>query len=352
MAINLSLPGVLLGMSGGVDSSVAVQLLKEAGYRVTGLTILTGCVPVHTVDKARSVASRLDIDLIIIDSAAEFEEAVIKPVIEGYRMGRTPNPCVLCNPGFKFFTLLAEADKRGIEFVATGHYARVFETGGEHLIARAQSASNDQSYFLYRLPEKVKSRLLLPIGGMSKADIRRFAADMGLGYSQVRSSQEACFTESGMRAWLKGRLPGMFAQGPAYDAVTGRLIGHHGGALGLTLGQRKGHGVSAGKRAYIARIDVPKNAIYLGGMESCMTDTVTAEDCVLTRLAAGLLENGPVKLRVKVRSSMEPVEAEVSMSGEKLTAKMEVPVLIPAPGQSLVCYFGDSSVCGGIIADE
>lgn len=352
MTLNRPLPRVLLGMSGGVDSSVAVQLLKEGGYSVTGLTILTGSVPGHTIDKARSVANRLDIDLIIMDSSAEFEEAVIKPVIEGYSKGLTPNPCILCNPTFKFSVLLREADRQGIEFVATGHYANVANAGSEHLIARAGSAANDQSYFLYRLPEEMKSRLVLPLGGMSKADVRCCASDMGLDYGGVRSSQEACFTESGMRAWLKERLPGMFTQGPAYEAETGKLIGHHGGALGFTLGQRKGHGVAAGKRAYITRIETCKNAIYLGSLEGCMTDAVVARDCVITGFASKLLEKGPARLRVKVRSSMEPVEAEVALNGDQLSAKVKVPMLIPAPGQSLVCYYGDSVICGGIIADR
>lgn len=349
MAINRSMPEVLLGMSGGVDSSVAVQLLKQAGYRVTGLTILTGCVPGHTVDKAKAVASRLDIDLIIIDSAAEFEEAVIKPVIEGYNEGLTPNPCILCNPAFKFSTLKAEADRRGIGYIATGHYAKVVDIEGEHLIAMGESPANDQSYFLYRLAESIKSRLILPLGGMDKAHVRCIASDMGLGYGEVRSSQEACFTEAGMRAWLKGRIPGRFVQGPAYDAETGKLIGHHGGALGLTLGQRKGHGVAAGRRAYITRINLNQNAIYLGGMDSCMTDEVIARDCALTGFATKLFEKGPASLRVKVRSAMEPVKAEVSFDGELLCAKMEAPALAPAPGQSLVCYHGDYSICGGII---
>ena len=350
MAINRILPKVLLGMSGGVDSSVAVHLLKQAGYCVTGLTILTGCVPSQTVDKARAVASRLDIDLIIMDSAAEFEETVIKPVVEGYMAGLTPNPCILCNPTFKFSMLISEADKRGIEHIATGHYARVVGLGGEHLIAQGVSAANDQSYFLYRLPESIKSRLVLPLGGMPKADARRLASDMGLGYDAVRSSQEACFLKSGMRDWLKGRLPEMFARGPAYEAESGKLVGHHEGALGLTLGQRKGHGVAAGKRAYISRIDAKENAIYLAGMESCMTNAVAAKDIMLTALAERLLKDGPALLKVKVRSSMEPVEAEVSAIGGSLAVKMKVPVLIPAPGQSLVCYYEDSAICGGIIA--
>lgn len=337
-------------MSGGVDSSVAVHLLKQSGYLVTGITILTGAVPSHAVDKARSVASMLDIDLIIVDSSAEFEETVIKPVIEDYKNGLTPNPCILCNPSFKFSTLLSEANKRGIGFIATGHYARTVWTGREHLVSRGQSADNDQSYFLYRLPEEVKSRLVLPLGGMSKAEIRRIASDIGLAYNDVRSSQEACFVESGMRGWLKERLPGMFRQGPAFDAETGMLIGHHGGALGLTLGQRKGHGVACGKRAYIVRADTSENAIYLGGLESCMVDEVIARDCVLTEEAIRLFSQGPALLKVKVRSSMEPTEAEVSFKGGTLQAKMKTPVLIPAPGQSLVCYYEGSSVCGGIIA--
>lgn len=336
-------------MSGGVDSSVAVHLLKESGYSVTGLTILTGSVPSHTVDKARAVASRLDIDLIIIDSSAKFEESVIKPVIDGYRDGLTPNPCVLCNPAFKFSTLIEEADRRGIGFIATGHYARVALAGGEHIISRGESLISDQSYFLYRLPEDVRSRLVLPMGGMSKAEVREIAARLGLGYGEVRSSQEACFVESGMRSWLKGRLPSMFSQGPAYDAGTGRLIGHHGGALGLTLGQRKGHGVAAGRRAYITRVDVKQNAIYLGDMESCMTCAVTAKDCVHTRFSSELFRQGSVNVKVKVRSSMEPVEAVASACGDAMSARMKVPVLIPAPGQSLVCYYEDLAICGGII---
>lgn len=349
MSEKCSYSKVLLGMSGGVDSSVAIRLLQEGGYEVTGLIILTGYVPKDSVDKAKAAAAELNIELIIMDSADRFELEVINPLVDGYKQGLTPNPCILCNPAFKFKLLESVADDKNIGHIATGHYAKLTDIDGDKCISRAANRANDQSYFLYRLPKRIRDRLIFPLGDMSKAEVRQKAAQIGLGFEKVRSSQEACFTQCGLRNWLKRIQPGLFWQGPAYDVETGKLVGHHEGSAGLTIGQRRGHGIAAGRRAYIVKIDATENSIYLGEMAHCMTDIVRTKDLVHSCPKLPRLERGGRKMHVKVRSSMDPVEAEVRIFEDGISAELAEPILAPAPGQSLVCYDQDVIMMGGII---
>lgn len=348
MPIDHNANSVLLGMSGGVDSSVAVQVLKGRGFEVTGMMLVTGTMPPAAIERAKSVADRLNIKLIIKDLSAKFDETVINPFINAYAAGITPNPCVICNPLFKFAILSDEATKLGIAHIATGHYARIEEDGDARNIARAASLKNDQSYFLYRLNEAIRRMLVFPLGDMSKDDVIAEACRLRLGYSSVKSSQDVCFIEGDMRAWLECKRPGLLVPGMAYDASSGKLLGQHPGSLGFTIGQRKGHGVATGERAYIVRIDHKTNSIYLGAKQQCLVDRVTASDVVFSAARREELQAG-MELLVRTRSSMAPVLARVSLDGDMLTAQFDSPTWAPAAGQSLVCYQANIIACGGII---
>ena len=339
---------VLLGMSGGIDSSVSVHILKEQGYEVTGLMLLTASMSRETVIRAQNAASRLGIPMIIDDLRQEFDDFVVKPFVQAYKDGMTPNPCITCNPGFKFRRLADAADRHGIGRIATGHFARVVTRGGDKFIARGKSEKNDQSYFLYRLGREIRERLIFPLGDLYKEEVREKAALLGLDYTGVKSSQEACFICGDLREWLSERLPEMEQRGPAYDIRTGKLLGTHSGSRFFTIGQRKGHGIATGNRAYIARIDHATNSIYLGSAEDCLVDRVEAEEIALGCVDEGQLREG-ARLLVRTRSSMVPAEASVSIEEGRLVAKFDKPVWASAPGQSMVCYEGEVIACGGRI---
>lgn len=339
---------ILLGMSGGVDSSVSVHILKEKGYEVTGLMLLTSSMAPGSVVLAQDAASRLGIPMIIDDLKEEFDDFVVKPFVQAYEAGLTPNPCIACNPGFKFRRLADAADRLGIECIATGHFARVVSLAGAKFIAKGRSQKNDQSYFLYRLGREVRDRLVFPLGEMDKVEVREKAVSLGLDYSGIKSSQEACFICGELKDWLSERLPEMKQEGPAYDFLTGKLIGTHCGSRFFTIGQRKGHGIATGNRAYIARIDHATNSIFLGSAEDCLVDMVVAEDVVMGCIDERRLSSG-VRLQVRTRSSMSPADASVIMSDGRLTAKFDKPIWASAPGQSMVCYDGDVIACGGRI---
>lgn len=351
MVPETSRPKVLLGMSGGVDSSVAVHILKERGFDVTGLMLVTGSVSPDSVERARSAASRFGITLIIKDMSDEFDQLVVNPFIAAYAAGLTPNPCVMCNPRFKFRCLKETADACGIDRIATGHFAKMVHTGAGAFVAMGASPKNDQSYFLYALPAEIRRRTVFPLGDMGKDRVKELAEQLGLGFSGVRSSQEACFLKGGLKEWLSERMPGMLVPGPAYDIATGGFVGTHSGSLGLTLGQRKGHGVARGERAYIAGIDHSLNAIYLGDKEDCLVSEVTAGKPVLGKATMRELEGG-MELTVRTRSSMVPVKAEVRVEEGMLLARTHEPVWAPASGQSLVCYDEDTIACGSVISEQ
>lgn len=346
-------PGrIILGMSGGVDSTVAAFLLKEAGYDVTGVMLLTAGVDSKAMEKTRDSAGKAGIGLVIEDVASEFEEKVVKPFIKAYEDGFTPNPCVMCNPAFKFRVLCEIAEKRDIRQVATGHFARLASRSGKKCVAKGASPQNDQSYFLYRLSEDIRERLAFPLGDLCKDEVRLKAETLGLGFSHVRSSQEVCFMRGHLRDWLEERSPGLLRPGPAYDISTGNLVGRHKGAASLTIGQRRGHGVAIGERAYIAEIDFSRNTVYMGGRKDCTVGRIYASLASYQAVTEEDLAGGGMLLDIRTRSSMEPVKARVSSFGGLLEAVPEKPIWAAAKGQSLVCYDGDAIACGGIIVKE
>jgi len=335
-------------MSGGIDSSISAHILKEQGYEVNGLMLRTASVSRDSVVRAQNAASCLGIPMIIDDLEQEFDDFVVKPFLQAYKEGLTPNPCISCNPGFKFKRLADAADRLGIRSIATGHFAKVASIGGERYISMGASKKNDQSYFLYRLGKEIRDRLILPLGDFRKEEVREKAAKIGLDYSGVKSSQEACFILGDLKEWLSAKLPELEREGPAFDIETGKLLGTHRGSRFFTIGQRKGHGIATGSRAYIARTDHQANAIYLGSAEDCLVDVVEAEDVAFGCIDERRLREG-VRLLVRTRSSMAPAQATVRIAEGRLTARFDEPVWASAPGQSMVCYDGEVVACGGRI---
>ena len=328
---------VVLGLSGGVDSAVCLALLREQGYDVTGLYLENGVSPDGARD-AQAVADRFGINLLVADIRAELEEKVCAPFEAAYRAGRTPNPCILCNPTVKFKTLLSCADELGAQFIATGHYART-ENGS---LYKGRPA-NDQSYMLCRLlPEQV-ARLMLPLGGYEKSEVRKLAESFGIPVAQKPDSMEICFIpDKDYAGWMARRAP-LPAKGSF--VLDGEVIGQHEGICRYTVGQRR-PGLVHGRKVYISRIDALTNTIELAYWDDLFHTTVIARD--FNWIAAP--PSAPVRGTVRVRhTKWENPPCTAYVEGDTVRIECDEPVRAPAPGQSAVLYDGDQVLGGGFI---
>lgn len=327
---------VILGFSGGVDSSVCAMLLKKAGYDVLGLYID------NADEKARgdavSTAKFIGIPLEILDAHAELEERVCKPFAEAYLRGETPNPCIICNPTLKFKALLELADRLGAEHIATGHYAKA--DGGA--LYKGMPA-NDQSYMLCRIRREQLNRLILPLGGYEKAQVRQLAEDFKLPVAKKPDSMEICFIpDKDYIGWLGRRceLP------PAGDLVFhDEIIGRHEGIHRLTVGQRI-PGLFNGRKLYVSAIDPDTNVIELSLWEELFKTEVLARD--FNWLCDAPSE--PVRASVRVRhTKWENPDCTACIEGDIVRIICDEPVRAPAKGQSAVLYDGDRVLGGGFI---
>ena len=248
---------VLVGMSGGVDSSVAVRILQQQGFAVTGAVIRFSDAHDGAVQAARQAAQQLGIECIVLDAQALFEQEVVAPFCADYCAGRTPNPCVRCNPAVKFTALLAAADRLGIQYIATGHYARVeVDADGVSRIHLPQSAARDQTYMLSRLDQEVLSRLVLPLGEFEKDDVRQMARDFGLDCADAPDSMEICFIPGGdYAAFIRDR--GMEGKAGRFISPDGEDLGPHKGGAALHGGPAQGPGHCPG-RAGVHPRDLPQ----------------------------------------------------------------------------------------------
>lgn len=327
---------VLVGLSGGVDSSVCIRILQQQGFTVTALVIDFSPAHQKAVEAAKKVAAQLSVPLVVRECHELFAQQVIAPFCESYCRGETPNPCVFCNPQVKFRILCEEADKRGIHYIATGHYARV-ETGADGVtrLAVAESAARDQSYMLYRLGQDVLSRLCLPLGEFEKDDVREMARELGLSSAEAPDSQEICFIPDGDHAaYMESR--GFFGKPGHFIGPDGADLGPHKGVSHYTVGQRKGLGLALGKPVFVREISETGNILlaFAGGEYAkgfSLHGVVTADGAPL----AGLYD-------VKIRSMARPAACRI----EEGRAVFEQPVRAPAPGQSAV-FYRDGAVCGG-----
>lgn len=354
-------PTVILGMSGGVDSSVAAALLVSQGFEVTGVTLQVwehedesvaaskrwqerGCCKVGI---AKYVAQKLGISHEVVDMRDIFRRNVIQDFVTGYASGTTPNPCIRCNERVKLRSLHELAQERGIEFVATGHYARVVWMEGYRGLHRAVDGRKDQSYFLYRMDPDWLSRTIFPVGVMQKSDVWKEAEGLGLPADELKESQEICFVSQGnYRTFIEQELPESKTGGEFVD-TTGRVLGKHDGIAFYTAGQRRGLGISGGSRLYVQKV-IPET----GTVVVCGEDGLMQSHCIVTdlNLFDDELLNGPRDVTVKVRHATPAAQATIYPEG---VGSFRIVFLQPqralSPGQSAVFYDGERVLGGGII---
>ena len=344
MTKNLDYKKVLVGVSGGVDSSVCIDLLKKQGLEVEGVVIRFSPESDEAVADAQKVCDKLGITLHIADAQADFKKYVVTPFCENYVSGKTPNPCIVCNPHVKFATLIKTADELGIGYIATGHYAQVEKVGETYFVKKAVSVAKDQSYMLYRLPQEILSRLILPIGSYEKPEIRDMATELELFNADKPDSQEICFIPDGdYGAFIKNL--GYKTKYGWLIAPDGKRIRRHEGVHNFTIGQRKGLGVALGKPAFVKEI-TEKGDVLLGFAGDEFFSGVELSGPVYTK---GYLDKDTV-FTVKIRSASKGDEAKaVYCDDEKIVLEFVNPVRAAARGQSVVIYTDNYVVGGGFI---
>jgi tRNA-specific 2-thiouridylase len=352
------MPKVIVGMSGGVDSSVTAYLLKQQGYEVEGVSLnlwearnrsdFTACCSLDAAASAARTAESLGIKHSSSEVRQEFIEKVITPFVESYLKGLTPNPCILCNQYIKFPFLLKEAEKRGAEFIATGHYARTRRHAHPDnlpsALMKGSDPKKDQSYVLYVLTQNELGKLLLPLGDYTKKDIREMARLLNLEAADRPESQEICFIEDNNYAgFIEELSPEAGKPGPIMD-MKGRTVGTHKGIFRYTIGQRKGLGIASLVPHYVIRIDTANNTVFAGSQEDAKT-----REIIVSGLNLLLPLAGRIRATVKVRSMMADKPADIEFDGEKVRVIFDEPQWAPAPGQSAVFYDGDTVLGGGMI---
>jgi tRNA-specific 2-thiouridylase len=354
-------PAVLLGMSGGVDSSVAAALLVRQGYDVRGVTLQVwehedeevaaskkwqerGCCKIGI---AKYVAQRLKIPYEVLDRRQLFRAAVIDDFLHAYAAGTTPNPCVRCNERVKLRGLLALADQWGIPYVATGHYARIHKSEQAFILRRSVDEKKDQSYFLYRIRPEWLARLRFPVGGMHKSEVWAEAEALGLPVDELKESQEICFVSHGdYRTFVESEMPSAKNPGAFVDQE-GRYLGRHDGIAFYTPGQRRGLRVAAGQRLYVQQVHPSTNTVVLGPEEGLLSPSCLVKDL---NVFDGTLLGADAEATVKVRYATPATPARVErLDQDTVRIHFHTPQRALSPGQSAVFYCGDLVIGGGII---
>ncbi len=352
---------ILVGMSGGVDSSVVAAMLKNQGHDVIGATMsiwdkntnfrgngsADSCFSPHEeqdIATARALCEKLDIPYYVLDCSARYKQMVLDNFKHEYKAGRTPNPCVMCNSYIKFNALPEEAAKQGIAFdkFATGHYARIrFDpTTGLYEIGRGVDPAKDQSYFLYRLSQEQLARVMMPLGDFTKQQVRAMAGEFGLEVSDKPDSQD--FYSGDINDILQNEpMEGNFIN------KDGKILGHHQGYWNYTIGQRRGMGIAAERPLYVIGVNKDANEVIVGFEEECLRSGLVATDIV-----GPALQNltTPLECEAKIRSSQQPTAVKVTpLSDGKLQVMFYAKQKAIAPGQSVVLYQDDTILGGGII---
>jgi tRNA-specific 2-thiouridylase len=355
---------IVVGMSGGVDSSVAAALLAEAGADVVGVTLrlvpwapaddpvarFGSCCGAAMSDAARVVARQLGIPHYVVAHEREFGSTVIADFVQEYRRGRTPSPCVVCNRAVKFGSLLRCALAWGAEAVATGHYARrrLDAAAGRVLLCTGRDLDKDQSYFLWPLSQAQLDRARFPLGELTKAEVRALARARRLQSAETPESQELCFVAGDYRDYLRLHAPEAFRPGPVLDE-TGQPVGSHRGLGAYTVGQRRGLGLAGPWARYVLRLDALQNAVIVGPRRALARGRLVAE--AVNLIALDQLA-GPLAIEARIRHRAPRVPARIEPLGaDRVTVEFAAPQAAVSPGQSVVFYDGDVVVGGGIIAE-
>lgn len=353
------MPKVIVGMSGGVDSSTAAYILKEMGYDVEGVSFIlyearlrressyrhAACCSIEAIKEAALVAAQIGIPHSIIDLREEFLDKVINPFIDYYRKGLTPNPCILCNKYIKFPFLLKIASEKGAFYISTGHYARI----KEQRLLKGIDQKKDQSYVLYVLKKEELRRLLLPLGEFTKDRVREIARSLNLVALRRPESQEICFIEERRYSqFLSGLLEA--EGGPVIDIRTGMILKTHNGIFNYTIGQRRGLGISSREPYYVVKIEPEKRAVYVGRKEDAYKKEIVVGDLNIIEPAAFNLKPS-VRATVKIRSTMKDEQATLYIEGDSIRVIFSSPQWAPAPGQSAVFYDGEVVLGGGVIKE-
>ena len=358
-------------MSGGVDSSVMAHLLLQEGYTVTGATMTLyrpgmhlsedgrfdftpsagdiSCGSEEDLRDARAVCQRLGIPHRVYDFGREFCHRVIGDFIHEYEIGATPNPCIVCNKHLKFGALLDAAVRDGADGIATGHYARVAYDGGSgrYLLKKALDADKDQSYVLWQLSQSALSRVLLPLGGYRKAEIRALASELGLVTAHKSDSQDICFVPDGDYASFLTRYTGRKPLPGEYISEDGQVLGTHRGIIHYTVGQRKGLGIALGQPMFVKSKDAATRRVVLTTNDRLFDRKVTVEQVNL--IALPRLDT-PIRCEVKIRYNHKGAPATLIPTGERSAEIFfDEPQRAPADGQSAVFYDGDTVIGGGLI---
>lgn len=341
---------VIVGMSGGVDSTAAAYLLLEQGYEVMGVTLALwpGAESEKAARDAERIAEKLGIPHERLDMKKRFRDCVAGDFIEKYRNGLTPNPCVICNPLIKEQALLEKAAAEGAEYIATGHYARIEKRAdtGRYAIRNSVTAAKDQTYALYRLSQEQLRAMLLPLGGLAKDEVRKIAAKIDPQTAAKNESQDICFIPDGDYAGFIIRESMAGEEGDFVD-LSGNVLGRHKGLLHYTVGQRKGLGIAFGKPMYVHSLRLDENQVVLCSNEELFRRSLRVGG--LAYMAAERFENG-ARFLGKLRYAHKAAWCTVSMVGEDiLECVFDEPQRAITPGQSLVLYDGEYVAGGGFI---
>ena len=355
---------VMIGMSGGVDSSTAAALLLDQGYEVYGTTLklwnpanesdkpmTRTCCSLDDVEDARTSAFKLGIPFYVLNMKQLFEEKVVSYFVDSYLDGITPNPCIACNKYIKFEAMLNKAKAFDMDYIATGHYARVKydENSGRYILKKALDLSKDQSYVLYMLTQDQLKRLLLPLGDYSKSEVRNIAESKKLVNAKKPDSQDICFVSNGKYSDFIKEYKGIASTEGTYIDKEGNIIGKNKGMINYTIGQRKGLGISFPEPKYVISKDSINNTVTLGTKEDGLVKSLIASDMNYILYEKPSEEKA---VMARTRYSQKEVSAKlIALDDDKAQIVFDNHIAFVAPGQSVVLYEGDSVVGGGIISE-
>ena len=345
---------VTIAMSGGIDSAVAALLIMDKGYETSGATMRL--CPKFTdgidgadqdINDAGEVCKMLGIPHRVYNMQELFRDTVIRDFVDTYYGGGTPNPCIVCNKAMKFGAFLDEEIANGADYIATGHYANIEKKDGRYLLKKATDKSKDQTYMLWSLSQYQLSHTMLPLGNLTKPEIRKMGADRGFVIAHKSDSQDICFVPDGDYASFLQKTTGEeYPQGNYVDE-DGKILGKHKGIIHYTIGQRKGLGISMGRHIFVTKKDAETNTVTLADEDRLFTDTVVIKNVNL--IPFDKIE-GKIRVKAKIRYRHEESDAYAEQTGEdEITLTFDEPQRAPAPGQSAVMYDGDYVVGGGII---